>query len=73
MRMVSISRWQCPGGGVHRRCGGTFDYTHDLSNDGLRVWDANLVFGLCYSVLHHSNLGRNAWQRRPSLKAFIGS
>ncbi len=29
---------------AHRRCGGPFDYTKDLSNDGLRVWGANSDF-----------------------------
>ena len=33
-----------PARAAHRRCGGTFDYTNDLSNDGLRVWDANFGF-----------------------------
>lgn len=29
---------------AHRRFGGPFDYTKDLSNDGLEVWAANSDF-----------------------------
>lgn len=33
-----------PARAAHRRRGGPFDYTKDLSNDGPRVWDANSDF-----------------------------